>query len=307
MMNEGPMKKEFQPLEAHQRSDDKINRPKISYWQDAWRRLKQNKLAVISLGVIIFLIVMAILVPWLSRYGYDQQHLSDSNEKPGGKFWFGSDGLGRDLFTRVWYGARISLFIGFAASAIDLIIGVIWGGIAGYMGGRVDEVMMRICDILYGLPYILVVVLLLVVMEQGLFTIIVAMSITAWVNMARIVRGEILRLKEEEYVMATRSMGANMFHILFKHLIPNSMGPILVTLTFSIPNAIFTEAFLSFLGLGVQDPQASWGTLTKEGIDAMQYYPWMVLFPAVFISLAMLAFNVLGDGLRDALDPRMRS
>lgn len=307
MMNGEPLKEEFQPLTEHNRTDDKINRPKLSYWQDAWRRLKQNKLAVFSLGVIIFLIVMAVLVPWLSKYGYDQQHLSDSNEKPGGKFWFGSDGLGRDLFTRVWYGARISLFIGFAASAIDLIIGVIWGGIAGYMGGRVDEVMMRICDVLYGLPYILVVVLLLVVMEQGLFTIIVAMSITAWVNMARIVRGEMLRLKEEEYIMATRSMGANMLHILFKHLIPNSMGPILVTLTFSIPNAIFTEAFLSFLGLGVQDPQASWGTLTKEGIDAMQYYPWMVLFPAVFISLAMLAFNILGDGLRDALDPRMRS
>lgn len=306
-MEEEILKEEFQPLPAQGQSDHKIDRPKISYWQDAWRRLKKNKLAIFGLTVIILLIIMAILAPWFTGYSFKELHPTTENEKPGSKFWFGSDGLGRDLFTRVWYGARISLFIGFAASAIDLLIGVFWGGIAGYVGGRVDEVMMRIVDILYGLPYILVVVLLLVVMEQGLFTIIVAMSITGWVNMARIVRGEILRLKEEEYIMATRSMGANMFHILFRHLIPNSMGPVLVTLTFSIPNAIFTEAFLSFLGLGVQDPQASWGTLTKEGVDAMQYYPWMVLFPALFISLAMLAFNVLGDGLRDALDPRMRS
>lgn len=306
-MNGRPLKEEFQPLSLHSLSNNKIERPKISFWQDAWRRLRKNKLAISGLAIIIFLVIMAIFAPWFSAHGFDEQNLSSTNAKPGAKFWFGSDGLGRDLFTRVWYGARISLFIGFAASIIDLFLGVIWGGIAGYLGGKVDEVMMRICDVLYGLPYILVVVLLLVVMEQGLFTIIVAMSITAWVNMARIVRGEMLRLKEEEYVMATRSMGAKMFHILFKHLIPNSMGPILVTLTFSIPNAIFTEAFLSFLGLGVQDPQASWGTLTKEGVDAMQYYPWMVLFPALFISMAMLAFNVLGDGLRDALDPRMRS
>lgn len=306
-MNEEPLREEFQPLSLHNQSDTKIIRPKLSFWQDVWRRLRQNKLALLGLAVIIFLVIMAIIAPLISKYTFHGQHLDASYSSPSGSFWFGTDSLGRDLFTRVWYGARISLFIGFAASAIDLIIGVIWGGIAGYVGGKVDEVMMRICDILYGLPYILVVILLLVVMKQGLFTIILAMSITAWVNMARIVRGEMLRLKEEEYVMATRSMGANMFHILFKHLIPNSMGPILVTLTFSIPNAIFTEAFLSFLGLGVQDPQASWGTLTKEGIDAMQYYPWLVLFPALFISLAMLAFNVVGDGLRDALDPRMRS
>src|SRR5699024_5320650 len=217
-MNGEPLKEEFQPLSLQQKSDNKIERPKLSFWQDVWRRLRKNKLALWGLGVIIFLVVMDIIAPIISKYTFHGQHLDASYTSPGAEFWFGTDSLGRDLFSRVWYGARISLFIGFAASAIDLVIGVIWGGIAGYAGGKVDEVMMRICDILYGLPYILVVVLLLVVMEQGLFTIIVAMSITAWVNMARIVRGEILRLKEEEYVMATRSMGANMFHILFKHL-----------------------------------------------------------------------------------------
>lgn len=306
-MYDGLLKEDFQPLSSNRQPEAKITRPKMSFWQDAWRRLKQNRLATTGLGVIIFLIIMAIFAPYISGYSFDEQNLGEPNVGPGAKYWFGTDGLGRDIFNRVWIGARVSLFIGFAASAIDLVIGVIYGAIAGYAGGKVDEVMMRICDILYGLPYILVVVLLLVVMQPGLFTIIIAMSITAWVNMARIVRGEMLRLKDEEFVMATRSMGANMTHIIFKHLIPNSLGPILVTLTFSIPNAIFTEAFLSFLGLGIQDPMASWGSLTKDGVDAMQYYPWMLLFPALFISLAMLSFNVLGDGLRDALDPRMRN
>lgn len=299
-------KEMFEPVARTEASKETHQQPSLSFWQDAWRRLKQNKLAMTGLGVIIFLIIMSMIGPSINEYSYEQQHLALKNQAPNSNFWFGTDTFGRDLFTRTWYGARISLFIGIAAAFIDLIIGIIWGGIAGYYGGKVDEFMMRFCDILYGLPYILVVVLLMVVLEQGLFTIIVAMTITGWVGMARIVRGEVLRLKEQEYVLASRSIGANAFRVLFKHLIPNSIGPILVTLTLTIPTAIFTEAFLSFLGLGVQAPIASWGTMTNDGLDSLRYYPWLLFFPAAFISITMLAFNVLGDGLRDALDPRLR-
>lgn len=298
----------FQPMEKSEThmEEDTHSQPSLSFWQDAWRRLRQNKLAMIGLGAILLLIIMAIIGPSINGFTYEQQNLALKNLPPSADHWFGTDNFGRDLFTRTWYGARISLFIGITAALIDLLIGVIWGGIAGYYGGKVDEAMMRFCDILYGLPYMLVVVLLMVVLGQGIFTIIIAMTITGWVGMARIVRGEVLRLKEQEYVLASRSIGASTLRVLFKHLIPNALGPILVTLTLTIPNAIFTEAFLSFLGLGVQAPIASWGTMTNDGLDSLRYYPWLLLFPATFISITMLAFNVLGDGLRDALDPRLR-
>lgn len=307
-MREQLSKDMFQPLPQHKQQVDNETQtgPSLSFWQDAWRRLKQNKLAMAGLGAVILLILMAIVGPMINEYTYAQQNLAMKNLPPSSEHWFGTDNFGRDLFTRTWYGARISLFIGITAALIDLVIGVIWGGIAGYYGGKVDEAMMRFCDILYGLPYILVVVLLMVVLGQGLFTIIIAMSITGWVSMARIVRGEVLRLKEQEYVLASRSIGASTSRVLFKHLIPNALGPILVTLTLTIPNAIFTEAFLSFLGLGVQAPIASWGTMTNDGLESLRYYPWLLFFPATFISITMLAFNVLGDGLRDALDPRLR-
>lgn len=306
-MREQLSKDMFQPIpHDDQLEDDAEHETSLSFWQDAWRRLKQNKLAMAGLGAIIFLMIMAIIGPSINDFTYSQQNLAQKNLPPSSEYWFGSDNFGRDLFTRTWYGARISLFIGITAALIDLIIGVIWGGIAGYYGGKVDEVMMRFCDILYGLPYILVVVLLMVVLGQGIFTIIIAMTVTGWVGMARIVRGEVLKLKEQEYVLASLAIGSNFGRVLFKHLIPNALGPILVTLTLTIPSAIFTEAFLSFLGLGVQAPIASWGTMTSDGLDSLRYYPWLLFFPATFISITMLAFNVLGDGLRDALDPRLR-
>lgn len=192
------------------------------------------------------------------------------------------------------------------STVIDLIIGVLWGGIAGYKGGRTDEGMMRFADILYGVPYLLLVILLMVVLGQGLSTMIIAMSITGWINMSRIVRGQVLSLKNQEYVLAAKTLGANTSRIMGKHLIPNSMGPILVTMTLTIPSAIFTEAFLSFIGLGLTPPIASWGTMANDGLAAMRYYPWRLFFPAIFICLTIFAFNVVGDGLRDALDPRMR-
>lgn len=279
----------------------------LSYWQDAWIRLKKNRLATIGLIFLIFLFVMALVGPWLTSYTYYETHLHLKNKAPSLQFWFGTDELGRDLFTRIWWGARISLFVGISAAIIDMILGVFYGAFAGFYGGKVDEFMMRFADILYSLPYLLVVILLMVVMGSGLTTIVLAMTLTGWINMARIVRAQILQLKELDFILAAKSMGASSGRILIKHLIPNTVGSIITTMTLTIPAAIFTEAFLSFLGLGVQAPVASWGTMASDGLSALRYYPWRLFFPAGFICLTMLSFNVLGDGLRDALDPRLRS
>ena len=230
----------------------------------------------------------------------------NKNQAPSAEHWFGTDDLGRDVFTRTWEGARISIFIGLAAALIDLTIGVFWGGIAGYKGGRIDEYMMRVADVLAGIPYLLLVILLNGCTRSNVSTMILAMTITGWVNMARIVRGQVLSLKSQEYVLASRTLGAGTSRIMGKHLIPNAMGPILVTMTLTIPSAIFTESFLSFLGLGLTPPIASWGTMASDGLPALRYFPWRLFFPATFICLTIFAFNVIGDGLRDALDPRLR-
>lgn len=285
----------------------KINEPSLSFWKGSFIRLKKNMLAMTGLIIIVILIVMAIIGPFLTPYSYSDQSLLSSNQPPSSDHLFGTDDLGRDVFTRTWVGARISLFIGFAAVFIDLIIGVLWGAIAGYKGGKADEVMMRIVDVLYGLPHLLVMILLMVVLKPGLFTIIIAMAATGWIGMARLVRGQILQLKESEFVLASRILGGSTLRILFKHLIPNAMGPIIVIMTVSIPGAIFAEATLSFLGLGVPVPLASWGTMTSEGlVTLLTGEIWRLFFPALFISLTMLSFNVFGDGLRDALDPKMK-
>ncbi|MBB64497.1 MAG: diguanylate cyclase [Waddliaceae bacterium] len=283
-----------------------LTRPSLSYWQASCLRFKKNKAAFFGLVLLSLLLFMAIVGPSLNSYTYYENHLELKNHPPSINYWFGSDDLGRDLFTRVWYGARISLFVGISAALIDLIIGVLWGSIAAFSGGRIDEIMMRIADILYGLPYLLIVVLLMVVLGSGIIPIIIALTVTGWVNMARIVRGQILLLKKQEYVQAAILLGASFPRILFRHLIPNAMSPILVTVTLTIPSAIFSEAFLSFLGLGIQAPIASWGTMASDGLPALAYYPWRLFFPAFFISLTMLAFNLIGDGMRDALDPKQR-
>ncbi len=283
-----------------------IYAPSVSYWQDAWRRLKRNRLAMFGLSSLCLLMVMAIAGPFLSHFTYYETQLSLKNEAPNATFWFGTDELGRDLFTRCWWGARISLFVGITASLVDLVIGVLFGAIAGMLGGKAEEWMMRIADVLYAIPYLLVVILLMVIIGPGLTTIIIALTITGWINMARIVRSQILQIKQQDYVSAALALGASRRRILLRHLIPNAMGPIIVTLTLTIPTAIFAEAFLSFLGLGVQAPIASWGTMANDGLPALRYYPWRLFFPATFISLTMLSFNLLGDGLRDAFDPRLR-
>lgn len=280
--------------------------PGTTYSQDAWRRLKQNKPAMLGLFIIVFIIIIAIAGPWLSPLSYSDQNLTAANQPPSAEHWFGTDNLGRDLFIRILYGARISLAIGVVASVINLVIGVVYGGIAGFFGGRVDKIMMNIVDVLYGIPVLLYVILLMVILKPGLTNIFIALGIAYWLGMARIVRGQILSLKEQEYVLAARTVGADSWRILFRHLIPNSMGPIIITMTLAIPEAIFTEAFLSFIGLGVAAPMASWGVLASEGVTSLRSYPFQLFFPAMAISITMLAFNFLGDGLRDALDPRAR-
>lgn len=280
--------------------------PAMNYWQDAWARFRRNRIAYTMLWLLGALAFMAVVGPFVSPYSYTEIHLELKNSAPSWTYWFGSDELGRDLFTRVWWGARISLFIGISAATIDVAFGVIWGSVAAYAGGKVDECMMRICDILHSIPYLLFVLLLTVIRGSGIWTILIAMTLTGWIGMARIIRGQILQLKENDYVAAARVVGASPFRIIFRHLLPNALGPIIAMLTLTIPTAIFTEAFLSFLGLGIQAPAASWGVMVNDGLSAMRYYPWRLFFPAIMITLTMLCFNLLGNGLRDAFDPRLR-
>ncbi|AXI10615.1 diguanylate cyclase [Oceanobacillus zhaokaii] len=284
-----------------------VSRPSLSYWQDAWRRLMKNKMAMLGLVFLILLAIMATLGPILSPYAVNVQNLPEQYQPPSLEHWFGTDNAGRDVFTRTWYGARISLFVGLVAALIDVTIGIIWGGISGYKGGRTDTIMMRIIEILYGIPSLLVTILLLVVLGPSLLTIIIALTITGWVGMARIVRGQVLQIKNYEYVLASKSFGAKDSRIIRKNLLPNTMGPIIVQMTLSVPTAIFAEAFLSFIGLGIQAPFASWGVMANDALGAITSgYWWTLFFPAFFISFTMFAFNVLGDGLQDALDPKLR-
>lgn len=269
-------------------------------------RLLGNKLAMTGFWMLVAIILLALFMPWLSPHDHYTTTLDNANQPPSWQHWFGTDDLGRDMFVRTWKGAQISLFVGFAAAFIDLVFGIFYGGIMGYYGGKVDEFMNRFAEILYAIPYLLVVILLLVVMEPSLTTIIVAMSIVGWINMAWIVRGQMMQLKSQEYALASQALGASASRIIFRHLIPNAMGPILVTMTLTVPSAIFTEAFLSFLGLGVQSPAASWGTMIDDGVKSMTLYPWRVFFPSLFLSLTIFAFNVFGDGMRDAFDPKLK-
>jgi len=298
-------KEMFEPLARNEAETGLTMASGVSYRGRTWRRLKKNRLALLGLVIILLLVFMAIAGPYMSGYSYSQQNLSMTNQPPGLDNWFGTDSLGRDLFTRVWHGARISLAIGLVTSVTSLLIGVLYGGISGYVGGRVDDLMMRLVEVLSGIPFILYVIMLMVIMEPGLKTIFMAMGLSFWLTMARIVRGQVLSLKEQEYVLAARVLGAGIWRILFRHLIPNAMGPIIVTMTFTVPEAIFTEAFLSFLGLGVSIPKASWGYLVNEGVGSLNTYPWQMFFPAFFISITILAFNFVGNGLRDILDPRV--
>ena len=303
-MNEINFEKDFSPLPPT--SYLLTPTSSKSYWQDVSSRLMKDKLAVLGLVIIILILLMAVFGPMLSKYEYDELDFMVSNEAPNLDHLFGTDLFGRDIFVRVLYGARISLAVGFLASIISLFIGVIYGGVSGYAGGKIDNILMRIVDVIYSVPAMIYVILLMVVVGPGLKSIFITLGISYWAPMARIVRAEVMRLKNEEFILAARVLGASSKRILFRHLIPNAMGAILVTLTFSIPGAIFTEAFLSFVGLGVSAPMASWGVLCNDAVGSLAIYPYQLFFPAAAISITILAFNFLGDGLRDALDPKLR-
>lgn len=297
----------FEPLNLDETEKNVVVRPSETYWQDAWRRLKENKVAIVSLVVLIFLALISIFGPMISKFNYYSNDMKVLNVSPNSVHYFGTDPLGRDLYVRVLYGMRISLAVGIVSAFINFVIGVIYGGISGFYGGATDNVMMRIVDVLYSIPTMLYVILLMCILGKAdIWNIFIALGISYWVGMARIVRGQVLSLKQQEFVLAARALGAKNLRIITRHLIPNCMGPIIVCLTMSIPSAIFTEAFLSFVGLGVSAPMASLGVLCNDAIGTYKTYPFQLFFPSLAICLIMLAFNLFGDGLRDALDPKMR-
>lgn len=296
----------FEKLERKNDTADSIVRPSITYWQDSWRRLKQNKIAIVSIVIMSVLILMCIFAPMFSPYHHEVTDTSNINAFPSAKHWFGTDALGRDIFTRVWVGGRTSILIGFIGTFIVVFVGCIYGGVAGYFGGKVDHIMMRIIEILVSIPYLVMVILVSLYLGKGMFSLIVALTIVGWTEVARIVRGQILQIKEQEFVTAAKALGASPSRIIFKHLLPNTIGVVIVAITFKIPGFIFSEAFLSFIGLGVQAPDTSWGALASAARENLRFYPYQIFFPSLMIILTMLSFSLLGDGLRDALDPKER-
>lgn len=304
----------FTPLTEEEKKAEHKERESVTFWKDVLNRFLKNKIAVVSLAFIVIVTLASIFVPMISSNDYATNNLSMTNMKPSAEHWFGTDKLGRDIFVRVLYGARYSLIIAFVSAIINFVIGVVYGGISGFIGGKVDNIMMRIVDVLYSIPITIYVILIMTWINNasggeagsGLGSIIIALSISYWLNMARIVRGEVLQLKQQEFVLAAKTLGASKTRILFKHLIPNCMGQIIVTLTLLIPSAIFTEAFLSYIGLGIAAPRASLGTLANEAMGGIYTVPYQLFFPAAAICLIILAFNLLGDSLRDILDPKMK-
>ena len=289
-----------------------------SLWVDAQRRLFSNRATMVSIVILSIVTLLAIFGPFISPYAYDQTNYDIVSCAPnwwpsahvlctaGGQHWFGTDNLGRDLFVRVLYGARVSLSVGLIATAVSLLIGVVYGAAAGFIGRYLDEIMMRFVDVLYSLPYIFLVIILMVVFNRNFYLLFVAIGAVEWLTMARIVRGQTLSIKQKEFIEAARAAGVNTFTIIRRHVIPNVLGPVVVYVTLTVPTAILAESFLSFLGLGIQEPLTSWGVLIAEGAAQAETSPWMLIFPAAFMTITLFSFNFIGDGLRDALDPRDR-
>jgi oligopeptide transport system permease protein len=276
----------------------------VSLWQDAWVRLRKNKLAMLGLGILVFVIAVCVLAPWILPYGYEEQDLRLGASAPSAAHWLGTDTFGRDLLTRIIYGGRVSLMVGFIATTVALLVGVTYGAIAGYVGGRVDAMMMRMVDIFYALPFMIFIILLMVVFGRNLFLLFLAIGAVEWLTMARIVRGQVQSLRQQEFVEAAISLGLPPAAIIFRHVIPNVLGPVVVYTTLTIPQVMLLEAFLSFLGLGIQPPMSSWGLLISYGVESMEEYPWLLIFPGLALSLTLFSLNFLGDGLRDAFDPK---
>ena len=332
-------KEMFAPAHVDPSKSEKIAKPSLTFWQDSWLRVRKNKGAVISMVILVLLIIMSFVGPMITPYAFDTQTTKNNNLPPriqgletvhwlpfdgtlsrrdgtvynayevrkvDAYYWFGTDNLGRDLFARSWKGTQVSLFIAFMAALVDMLIGVTYGAISGYLGGKTDGFMQRIIEIIVGIPNLIVVVLMILVLKPGIIPIIIALTITGWTSMARVVRGQVLKYKNQEFVLAAKTLGASNTSIIFKHMIPNMFGIIIINTMFSIPNAIFFEAFLSFIGLGLQEPNASLGTLVNSGYKSMVAFPYQMIIPSVMIALIMVCFNLVADGLRDALDPKMR-
>ncbi|HEY2421520.1 MAG TPA: oligopeptide ABC transporter permease [Neobacillus sp.] len=341
MINKEPIisKEMFAPAHVDPSKSEKIAKPSLNFWQDSWLRVRKNKGAVISMVILVLLIIMTFVGPLITPYAYDTQTTKHNNLPPriqglenvswlpfdgtlsrrdgtvynayevrkvDAYYWFGTDNLGRDLFARTWKGTQVSLFIAFMAALVDMLIGVSYGAISGYLGGKLDSFMQRIIEVIVGIPNLIVVVLMILVLKPGIIPIIIALAITGWTSMARVVRGQVLKYKNQEFVLAAKTLGASNSSIIFKHMIPNMFGIIIINTMFSIPSAIFFEAFLSFIGLGLQEPNASLGTLVNDGYKSMVAFPYQMIIPSIMIALIMVCFNLVADGLRDALDPKMR-
>ena len=275
-----------------------------SLFRDALVRLTTNKLSLFSLIYILLLVVVAIITPFIAPYDYAYQDLALGASAPSSDHLLGTDTLGRDLLTRMMYGSRISLMVGFLATSVALVIGVIWGTVAGFSGGKTDAIMMRIVDTLYGIPFIILIILLMVIFGRNLILLFLAIGAVEWLTMARIVRSQVLNLSKQEFILSAEAMGVSKLSIIFRHLIPNAMGPVIVYATLTVPQIMLLESFLSFLGLGVQPPLSSWGLLIRDGAVSMEEYWWLLIFPSLAFSLTLFSLNFIGDGLRDAIDPR---
>ena len=287
---------------------EQMARPHIGYVRDAWRRFRKNKVALIAFIILCILVFLTIFGPSISGYAFEEMDKTARNQGPSAAHWFGTDKLGRDLFARVWQGGRVSMLIGLTGALVSSVIGCIYGGIAAYFGGIVDDVMMRIVEILISVPYLIVVILLSVVLQsKSIGTLILALTLTGWCGVARLVRAQMLQIKSQEFVMAANCLGVSSRRIILRHLLPNTISVVIVTITFDIPGYIFSEAFLSYIGLGVQAPDTSWGALASLAQANFTFYPYQLFFPSLMIALTMLAFTLMGDGLRDALDPRLRT
>ena len=285
---------------------ESISRPSLSFWQDAWRRLLRNKSAFFGLCAIVVYALMAIFAPMLSQYTQSQMDVNARNEFISAAHWLGTDSTGRDLWVRIWMGARVSLSIGLIAAVVNMCVGAVIGGLCGYYGGKLDMIVMRIVDLLYGIPSLIITILVVMVLGKGIAPLVVAMCVVGWIGTCRFVRGEVYRIKEQDFVLAAKVLGVPDIKIILKHMIPNILGMLVTNLCMAIPGAIFQEAFLSYIGLGITPPDCSWGVICKEGIQYLRYSPHQVLIPAFFVCTTMLALNLLGNGLRDAVDPRLR-
>ncbi len=297
----------FERIPKNQEESELIARPSISFWQDVWRRFKKNPAAMGALIILIIMVFMVIAGPYFNEYDFSTINSETKDLRPNSTFWFGTDSAGRDIFTRVWIAGRTSLAIGFLAALMCTIVGVLYGAVAGFVGGKTDTIMMRIVEILSALPYLLIIIMLQIWLnDRSLKTMLLALVVGGWTGAARLVRGEVLRLKAQEFVLAAETLGVSSWKIILKHIIPNVMPVVIVGITFSVPGFIFSEAFLSYLGIGLAPPATSWGVMCSEAQANMMFYPYQLFFPTSMIAIIMLVFTLAGDGLRDALDPKLR-